>query len=432
MILWHLRWRQQAQDGEAQSPPDPPADAAGQDDPKTPASEAAAVPGQRCSEPAGESPPATTPSWMDELGPWWSAARHGDRAEAYRGLVELDGRSPGEEEICLRLYWLLTIDPRLDPQRDPSRWLVEGLKRGGLQGRLLELYLGELDRNPDEAAGSRCGELLDCPGPSPCYVELVVRRWMSVGRVGRYDVIAADLARLRESIPQQDLEVWGHLLLAAIHQLAWDESPATEALVKNCCREAEYVAQGHAVLHEMLARCDFLFELVGAWRELKSPSCPLPAPFKAALSSLIHESWNRPIERIRVQLLELLDGLIEDPRIGLGLLEQLRERAPAALYHLGDLVEALAAESEVPQPGIDPGRVGRDLAELLQTAAERSYQEFRPRLLAFCLREALDVDQLLSVLLAISEEETHSQLAQVISRDASLRYLAKAAQVFWA
>ncbi len=128
----------------------------------------------------------------------------------------------------------------------------------------------------------------------------------------------------------------------------------------------------------------------------------------------------------------MLDRLLKDPRTGLGLLEGVRARAPAALYHLGDLVEALAAESEVPQPTTDPARLGRDVADLLRSAAERSYQEFRPRLLAFCQREAIDLEQFLTVLLAIPEEATHSQLAQVISQDAALRYLAKAAQVFWA
>ena len=46
--------------------------------------------------------------------------------------------------LYLRLYWLLTVNPRLDERSVPADWLVRGMHATGLAGPLRELYREEV------------------------------------------------------------------------------------------------------------------------------------------------------------------------------------------------------------------------------------------------------------------------------------------------
>src|SRR5947199_304059 len=72
-------------------------------------------------------------------------------AEAYSGLAELARARPDRADVPVRLYWLLALDPQLDPRRTRHDWLALALARSGLRGPAAELYRRELAADPHRA-----------------------------------------------------------------------------------------------------------------------------------------------------------------------------------------------------------------------------------------------------------------------------------------
>ncbi|HEV3447032.1 MAG TPA: J domain-containing protein, partial [Gemmataceae bacterium] len=171
------------------------------------------------SAPAGESPSeALTPSKPDleirrvpgapaldeELEDLWRRACSGEEQGAYRGLLELHERNPQHAAIYLRLYWLLSVEPVVDPARSPCDWLVQGLSATGLSGPLRELYRREVAGNPAEALTPRCGRLLDVPAAAVMLADLLVWRWRAAGQLQQADIIANDIVSLRARLARED------------------------------------------------------------------------------------------------------------------------------------------------------------------------------------------------------------------------------------
>src|SRR5207248_2846462 len=84
-------------------------------------------------------------------------------------------------DLPLRLYWLLALDPALDPGRPAAAWLAEALTRGGMTGPALELYRHELDERPAEALEAGTA-LLAAPAPAARLAEVAEARVWAAGR----------------------------------------------------------------------------------------------------------------------------------------------------------------------------------------------------------------------------------------------------------
>jgi hypothetical protein len=372
----------------------------------------------------------------DEITRLYQAARAGRREECYRDYVSMQERQPGEEEIYVRLYWMLALWPQLDDLRDRCAWLALGLRQTGMRWRLLELYRNELEANPLEALSARCEDLLECSGPASQLESFVTARWRAAGSLKRWDAVASDVERLRQRPWDDDRQVWTRLLLAAIDQLAWDATGRTRDLLEACRSEVEEQTKGELWMAEWLSRYDYLQELAGDWRRM-SALVDVPDPFVGHFRELLPQLWTKPWEVTRPQLLKALASLVEKPVRALIVLDRLGDQTPAALHQLGNWIDRLSYDNSALEPRSDSTELQGVVRELLQEIPGRLYkaqgyfyEALRPGLLRFCIREAVSVDRLVELLIHVSEWEIVGDLPQQLANDAPLHYLCQACLAF--
>jgi len=282
--------------------------------------------------PAWNSPPAE-PDVRDELPQLWQRAIAGEDAAVYHRLVELHDRDPGNTDICIRLYWLLVLNPDLDAKRARCDWLATGLHRSGLSGPLRELYRREIATDPEEAISPRCTRLLDAAARAGALADMLEWRWQAIGRLSGWQVntgdmaqalapyvdvaalsshwqtIVADVDRFRERIAREDDEVWLRLLLTAVEQLLpFGDIPDVSARLAEYGREIDRHQHLHHRAADGLDRLDFLRDVAKGWQQLRHAPWPPPA-----LLRLVPLSWTRPFTEIRPLLLAYLEQVYRWP-----------------------------------------------------------------------------------------------------------------------
>jgi hypothetical protein len=368
----------------------------------------------------------------DQIECLWETARSGEAGRAYEGLLNLRAQGGSHEDLYLRLFWLATLWPECDPRGEARGWLVEGLQRCGVRGRILEAYMQEFEADPREAVSERFTEILRRPLPLSLRMELAARRWRQAGRLSRWDVVAADLEALRPEVRNEVPDTWGMLLLDAVEALVWQDEPAAVALLQTCRREAEQVGEGVPSLYESFARCDFLFELAADWRKMRTNS-KLHSQQREQLRSLVHDSWRRPLSAVRRPLFEFFHRLIVTLPSGLELLDRLAAQSPRVLHHLGTLMTAMENERAAPCPQRKMERLQWEVLKFLDAHPKRKYDATRKAVLAFCLREALSFEQFTLLLLNLPRPHpTQTWLAEKLNKDIALQCLLKAYGAFWA
>jgi hypothetical protein len=372
--------------------------------------------------------PAPRPSERSPVVAAWQEALAGRKAEAYRSLVDLVGQGAADD-VCLRLFWLLTARPDLDRERSPNEWLTRGLEAGGLSGPVWELYRRALAADGEEALSPRCARLLGKPADSGELVELARFRWLAAARAQRWDVPAADLQALRETLPASERVAWARVWSAAYDHLAWSDASAAHALAGQCLHSLRSLQSVAAEVGELQQRAIRLRDLAAAWRRLR-PEPEVPP----ALLALVPLSWSRPFLEVRPRLLEFLATAVRSTREFLGVLDTIYEQ-PAVLAEFGRLLERL--QETLPPPPLE-ARSSSDLAELacafLDTADRSTYRNLRPSLLNFCLREAISPETVAE----LTAENPHywlapaRHLAEALANDEPLRLAYLAHQLFWA
>lgn len=359
-----------------------------------------------------------TPSRVDELSALWQQASRGEDAAAYRRLVELAREPDGQADVCLRLYWLLVLNPELDPQRSPCDWLVQGLTASGLGGALRELYRRELADNPEEAFSARSEKLLDLPVNPTLLAELADWRLQAAGRLSRWQAIADDLARLRPRFVPDGDEAWVRLLLTAADQLALCLDPEGFKLLMQCKDEiAKFEYLGDRIADE-LDRFEFNMGMAMHWRKLRKMD-KVPRPLLEVLALSI----SRPFAEIRLPLQACLQDLVARPWASVRLLELIEEHAADVLGHLGNLFNLY--QNTLPDEAAD-GQPRQDAFSLVQDffaeAGGEGYQLLRGRLLSFCMQEMIAPETIASML--------EPDLANLVLRDKPLRYICWADRLF--
>jgi hypothetical protein len=363
---------------------------------------------------------------------------------------------------------MLRLAPELDPARDARDWLAAGMKQCGLHGRLPELYRCELVEDPHEALRSRCDAAIGCAGHLGMLTELVMARWGGAAKLQEWDVIARDIDALRNRM-QDELPVWGRLLLAAIDHLAWAKQDAPRRTLTVCREEIERVAEHWLPIVGELDQRDTLLELVQACDQLTSlPNLAawmlrilvptnvrynqqlvfltnLPAQWRKSLRSLLCNSWNQPFESFRHQLIAVLAPLVQNPIVGLKWLDRLETRCRPTLHRFGALITMLASQCgagrEVPPHEVLHER----LIEFLTAISKKRYpnrcrqwmrgahprdRSGRTELLMFCLQESITMRQLTDVLASSTRQDLAQFLAPAGS--APLHLICLAYHAFWA
>lgn len=361
----------------------------------------------------------------------WELAAAGHAARGYAGLVDLARRRPDLADVPLRLYWLLALDPTLDPGREPCAWLVDALRLSKLAGPAAELFRRELDERPAEALAA-LEPLADVDAPTDRLAGFLAARATTAVRLGRWDVVRGDLGRGRDRIRPTDEISWLRLLLAVIDHVVWAAgdpaggSADADAVLADC--RLEVADLGHlAVQHaEAFDRLEFLLAATNGWAGLRN-SRNLPSD----LLDLLAAGWVRPFAEVRPLLADVLGQVVAAPLAWLRHLDALNEFSPTALAMfaglLGQYQDRLEQPPPVPHP---PADLARLVAEFVRDLGRWMYPSIRPKLLTFCLREAVGAELVAAV--APAGDPTGPALQAAIVADWPLRHLCWACRLFWA
>jgi hypothetical protein len=391
-------------------------------------------------------PPDAEPPRRTELDPReidlaWHRAKTGDAAGAYRRLAELAGGEICDDELFVRLYWLLQVAPEADPDRDPRDWLAAGLRRLGPGGRLLTLYRAELADDPREVLSDRSNELFDSSTPQKLLAELAIDRWRAADTIQRHDVICRDLEKLRPIIGEANDVLWARLLMGAMDQLAWNPQPEIVRFVEQCRAEVERIAEHQAILGSEVNHRDLLFDLVKGWGPALG-SATIPDDWLRSLRELLKTAWNRPTDTVRPRLISLLTPLVRVPSYGLQWLDELEKCAPV-LHHFGRVIEAFFHETHPERPRRELAEVHGKLVEFLgrfriplfngkspKSPGGKNGPIGREHLLTFCAQASITAAELVTVISASNRVNIATLMAPAC--DPPFQYLCLAYQAFWA
>lgn len=381
----------------------------------------------------------------------WELATAGDWNAAYRMLKECHAERPGDEETCIRLYWLLKIAPDLDTSRQAIDWLVAGMKNNGLSDWCFSLYGDELTENPDAAASGHFRELIRVPASLWHVSEVVRAHWSAAAARNDWHQIVEQLQSVRAIFAgADDSEAWVRLLFAALDLLCWApyrDDPELNAVVDAIFDEIRSYEELELSMSNDFDRCEYLMNLTddchmfaaedsggqrAAWAENKLDD--LARHWRAQIPELLERGWNRVDQRLRSRLIEFVEPWITNPHHGLHLLDAVLERSPATVDRLADLLNRFDEtyeyfdDEETAVPGIE-----QTLWNRLATTQWPDYEEFRPHLCDFCLAESVPLYFVENIIAGNSERFAilGDEFVHKLAEDAALNCLLSAHCAFW-
>jgi hypothetical protein len=243
----------------------------------------------------------------EELAVLWQWAVAGQEETAYGRLLRLQAQHPGSAAVYLRLYWLLTVAPRLDAGRCPNDWLVQGLLASGAPGPLRQLYRDVVADDPAEAWTERYARLLADDARPAQLADLVEWRWRAGAWLERWDLLMADLCDCRPRLRPAQEDLWLRLLFVLADEVAWYEDAAAEELMDACLNEIhqhDHLAFRNAAAFD---RLDFLLAVSRGCRKLRRRTVPL------SFLRLIARSWTQPFAAVRPHLESVLERINASP-----------------------------------------------------------------------------------------------------------------------
>ena len=127
-------------------------------------------------------------------------------------------------------------------------------------------------------------QLLECPAKPAALADLLVCRWRRGGSI--YWKVAAH-QQFRDRFPPDAEDVWSHLLLSAIDELAWSPSAELQSLTKEFVAELEGIERLQFSMRQSLDRVDLLRSVTAGWRICREARA---ARRTAAIGPLVLES----------------------------------------------------------------------------------------------------------------------------------------------
>jgi hypothetical protein len=384
-------------------------------------------------EPDGQAPPLRSQSPPDPVDAAWTLARDGQLALAYQRLTSIAWSAPGNEDVCLRLYWLLRLAPHLDGECDRRDWLVEALRASRLEGRAMEMYRRELQREPVDILQPRWSRLLEVEAAPSRFGEMLVRRWDAFEHLGHCELIRLDLPPLRAKFAGVDRLLWTRILLAAIDHLAWERDRATKSAVDLLVEEIHAHYETHSTLEAEMDRCDLLVKLASHW-QAASQAKGFPPGFMSSLCPLVRQGWNQPFGVVRLPLQAFLASLVENPLGGLELLDRLKNVSPPMLDQLAWLVAMFDHErfNSEREPATEE-KLMENLKEHLREQDWSHYDRLRNGLLFVCIQRSLSLSDIARAAeLAFTPYQLKTTgLENRLRTDTPMRIMCDAARAFW-
>lgn len=241
----------------------------------------------------------------DEL--WQLALDGGDLPQIYAELVSWrQRRSPSEIDFA-RLYWLTTLVPDLEADRDPCTWLIEGLRHHRSSGQLFEMLDTEVRRRDGQVAAVLEDSLLDSGDVAWRRVNFAELRWYAARRQGRFDVINDDFQVLKRTFLDEP-EQWLRLLNVGLRHVVVSHS---SGLIKQFYHELQQVP-AHAANDWIWDSIDADLALNKAWSEpsnvLRNSQAGVAQRTQMVLD-LIETTWQVSVNDAREPVLQFSDQL---------------------------------------------------------------------------------------------------------------------------
>ncbi len=362
-----------------------------------------------------QSQSAKTADWEDA----WEQAKKGELPLGYHALKQAADREPGQEEICLRLFWLLKLSPLLD-DRPAVSWLVRGMRVRGLRGQMFQLYLQELEHSPLAALEAGTEDLLALPESPDRLGQLLTARARAACRVGKLSKAEAELERMRNPLISESPAAWVRVLSAVLDEVAWLEWPSSSELYAKWVKELKTFEDMH---HGM----EYVFDRLELLSELRKRISPL-AKHKRILGlvRLAIRSWNtaNDIENRRA-FFEEFTRWASAPAESLKRLDQAHKAAPQVVGQIREATRrwGYGLDSTGRLPMGDPA-----LLNLFKQWATDSYSSIRNSIAAFCIEEWVAPGEIVKILiedqgLRLAAYRSRSKLAEHLHDDLPLKVL---------
>lgn len=375
--------------------------------------------------------PIAASSDGDDADRFWQQAIDGDPHAGYAGLRDLSLRFPLRADLALRLYWLATLFPNVDPQRRAVDWLIAAVRDHGPSTAAYELLQREMfDRPAESLPPTRT--LMNLDWPPAALQDFARARWLAALKLREWDAIRDDLDRLESRLQSLDEAGWLRLQFTVIDIVAWWSDDAAAGELQARCHD-EIRRLEHRAMQDLYSfdRLDYLFALAPPWRAVRR-DIRLPP----SLVELIPLSWSAPFHRLRPLFERVLEEIVAQPKSWLGWFDELYERAPMALDHFVQLLSQYQDRLEAPpiEPHT-PAQLAPLIADFVAQLNVRTYSSMRPAILSFCLDESVGAEMVAAVAPPVAIHSHHPavrNLQMAMSLDLPLRFVCWASRLFWA
>ena len=351
----------------------------------------------------------------------WRWALAGETQRAYDALRELHLERSCQPDLLLRLYWLLIVNPDLDPARTPRNWLVEGLRTCAQHHRLFEQYSNEVAGDPNEVLHDRFVNLLELV-QGPLLTQLLECRWQALARLELWTVIHNDLDAYRDKVCRQDESDWLRILLSLAGKCFHIQPLSPHSVFQKCQKQIEKI--GHLSLAH-----GSLFDSAEALIQLSRESANL-AP-GIVLEVAAHVLADRMEEAV-LALEPFLTLACQSPKEALNLLDQTVAVAPNLMSEFSRAISWLSWTSSRDNSSEHTKEIAEHAiyAILDSPIKHKKYAKARHEILAYCCKEGLRPEQMIQWLQ--EQSKAPSNLAQRLASDLPLQCTCTAFRLGWA
>lgn len=347
-----------------------------------------------------------------ELARVWEFATSGQPEAAWKELTLLAVASP-HEEIVVRRYWLLRVQPSLSTDEVAIDLLYRHLAQQPSSRAVGDLLQAEWERWPPETLSLRCEALLRVSPSGRWLRELLLRRWKTLLQRGVWERLHADVEILHARVDLTPLLRADYWMLGL--KLCLTLSSSSRGLADLTQRfqdllfaeelsgsESRYSVVSHAGAE--------LEQMLYEERQLarQEPSgFQNPTDF-SPLMAVIREGVCLCAEQLRLRLCPFLREWAANVAGGLRMLDELCAEYPAHGAELSRLITSLHGR-DVPEEQRLSGselkeRLLRDIHFEWRISRPRPrlpFPEWRTGIVQFCIDEAADFDAVVSELHAL-------------------------------
>lgn len=361
---------------------------------------------------------------------WQQALDGGDLTAVYNGLLRWSRQRLPSEVDYARLYWLQTLVAKLDPERDPCQWLIEGLQKHGSSGRLLEMLDVEVRRRDGQVPQFLEEGVLNLQFSAGMLVSLADLRWYAARRQNRIDVIIQDFDLLRRRF-LDEADEWLRLLSIALHHVALTHTPGFINQVREELSQVTSATSQDWIWDSVEAA----LRLHDAW--LNTPvelqRQPYVRPILKEIVQLIEATWESSVAEARIPVLNFCLLMSDTPKTRLNELQRLDQSRPLVLRLCTLLDQQLAMKGLHRSSELTPG-LNEELQRFIRKHFVRSQShDFYEVVLDFCLQEAVTPHDIAAALdrFAVAVPDQYYETAEQITKNLALHCVVQAHRLLW-